>query len=260
LADEAMGLMQGKRVVIFGVANDHSIAWAIAEAMHREGAALAFTYVNEAIERRVRPLAASLGVSLVLPCDVSRDDDIAAAFAHLKDAWGSIDSVVHAVAFAPRDELKGRFVDTTRAGFQLALDVSAFSLVAIAKAAEPMLTAGGSLLTLTYFGAEKVIANYNVMGVAKAALEACVRYLAWDLGTSGARVNAISAGPLRTLSSAGVSGFKTMLHHHAERAPLRRNTTLDEVANAALYLCSDLGAGVTGEVVHVDGGYNVMGM
>ena len=256
----AAGLMQGKRVVVFGVANDHSIAWAIAEAMQREGAALAFTYVNEAIERRVRPLAESLGVSLVLPCDVTRDDDIAALFATLQQSWAAIDCVIHAVAFAPRDELKGRFVDTTRAGFQLALDISAFSLVAIAKAAEPLLASGGSLLTLTYFGAEKVIANYNVMGVAKAALEASVRYLAWDLGAKGVRVNAISAGPLRTLSSAGITGFKSMLHHHAERAPLRRNTTLEEVASTALYLSSDLGAGVTGEIVHVDGGYNVMGM
>lgn len=255
-----MALMPGKRVVVFGVANDHSIAWAIAEAMQREGASLAFTYVNEAIERRVRPLAESLGVSLVLPCDVTRDDDIAATFAELQGVWGGIDGVVHAVAFAPRDELKGRFVDTTRAGFQLALDVSAFSLVAIAKAAEPLFTSGGSILTLSYFGAEKVVANYNVMGIAKAALESCVRYLAWDLGVNGVRVNAISAGPLRTLSSAGITGFKSMLHHHAERAPLRRNTSLDDVANTALYLCSDLGAGVTGEIVHVDGGYNVMGM
>lgn len=252
--------MAGKRVVVFGVANDHSIAWAIAEAMHREGASLAFTYVNEAIERRVRPLAESLGVSLVLPCDVSRDEEIAATFAGLQGVWGGIDGIVHAVAFAPRDELKGRFVDTTRAGFQLALDVSAFSLVAIAKAAEPLFTAGGSILTLSYFGAEKVVANYNVMGIAKAALESCVRYLAWDLGVNGIRVNAISAGPLRTLSSAGITGFKSMLHHHAERAPLRRNTSLEDVANTALYLCSDLGAGVTGEIVHVDGGYNVMGM
>ena len=255
-----MGLMQGKRVVVFGVANNHSIAWAIAQAMHREGASLAFTYVNEAIERRVRPLAESIDVSLVLPCDVSRDEDIMATVSALRESWGSIDTIVHAVAFAPREELKGRFIDTTRTGFQLALDVSAFSLVAIAKAAEPVLAPGASLLTLSYFGAEKVIANYNVMGVANAALEACVRYLAWDLGANGIRANAISAGPLRTLSSAGISGFKSMLHHHAERAPLRRNTTLDDVANTALYLSSDLGAGVTGEVVHVDGGYNVMGM
>jgi enoyl-[acyl-carrier protein] reductase I len=255
-----MGLMQGKRVVVFGVANDHSIAWAIAQALHREGATLAFTHVNEAIERRVRPLAESLGVSLVLPCDVSRDNDIAAVFTALGESWQAVDGVIHAVAFAPRDELKGRFIDTTRAGFQLALDVSAYSLVAIARVAEPMLAPGASILTLTYFGAEKVVANYNVMGVAKAALEASVRYLAWDLGSRAVRVNAISAGPLRTLSSAGVSGFKSMLHHHAERAPLRRNTTLDDVAHTALYLCSDLGAGVTGEVLHVDGGYNVMGM
>jgi len=256
-----MALMDGKRVIIFGVANDHSIAWAIAQTFRREGAELALTYPNEAIERRVRPLAESLEVPRVWPCDVSRDEDIAATFRAVREQWGDIDGVVHCIAFAPRDALAGRFVDTTRQGFQIALDISAYSLVAIARQAEPLLAhRRGSLLTLSHFGAEKVIPNYNVMGIAKAALEACVRYLAWDLGSQGVRVNAISAGPLRTLSSAGVSGFKAMLHHHADRAPLRRNVTTEEVAGAALYLCSDLAAAVTGEVVHVDAGYNVVGM
>jgi enoyl-[acyl-carrier protein] reductase I len=255
-----MAMMEGKRVLIFGVANDHSIAWAMAERFKREGAELALTYVNEAIEKRVRPLAESIEVPLVLPCDVTSDESIDSLFAALRERWGRLDVVVHAVAFALRDELKGRFVETSRAGFQTALDVSTYSLVAIARAAEPLLAAGGSLLTLTYFGAEKVIPHYNVMGVAKAALEACVRYLAVDLGPQGIRVNAISAGPLRTLSSAGITGFKAMLHHHQERAPLQRSVTADEVASAALYLCSELGSGVTGEVLHVDAGYNIVGM
>jgi len=256
-----MSLMKGKRALIFGVANDHSIAWAIARAMHREGAELAFTYPNEAIEKRVRPLAESLGVNLVLPCDVGRDEDIRTVFENLRQSWSEIDVVVHAVAFAQRDDLKGRFVETSRQGFQVALDISAYSLVAIARQAEPLLEARkGSLLTLTYFGAEKVIANYNVMGVAKAALEACVRYLAFDLGPKGIRVNAISAGPLRTLSAAGIAGFKSMLHHHEERSPLKRTMSADEVAGTALYLCSELASAVTGEVVHVDCGYNIVGM
>jgi enoyl-[acyl-carrier protein] reductase I len=253
--------LQGKRAIIFGVANDHSIAWAIAQAFKREGAELALTYPNEAIEKRVRPLAAEIGATLVLPCDVTRDDQIAATFAAVREHWGALDVVVHAVAFALREELKGRFVDTSRQGFQIALDVSAYSLVAIARAAENLLAPRrGALLTLSYFGAEKVIPNYNVMGVAKAALETCVRYLAWDLGSQGIRVNAISAGPLRTLSSAGISGFKAMLHHHEARAPLRRNVTADEVAAAAVHLCSDQASAITGEIVHVDAGYNVMGM
>jgi enoyl-[acyl-carrier protein] reductase I len=255
-----MGLLDGRTGIVFGVANDHSIAWAIAQALHREGAELALTYAGESIERRVRPLAASLGVQTVLPCDVTKDGDIAATFAALRERWGRVDVVVHAVAFALREELKGRFLHTSRAGFQIALDVSAYSLVAVARAAEPLLPAGGSLLTLTYFGAEKVLPNYNVMGVAKAALEATVRYLAYDLGPQGVRVNAISAGPLRTLSSAGIAGFKAMLHHHEERAPLRRSILPEEVAKAAVYLCSDLGSGVTGEVLHVDAGYNIVGM
>ncbi len=254
-------LMQRKRVLVCGVANDHSIAWAIAQRLHAEGAELAFSYPNEAIEKRVRPLAESIGASLVLPCDVTSDDEIDAMFAELSRHWDAFDGLLHAIAFAQRDELKGRFVETTRQGFQMAVDISAYSLVAMARRAEPQLAGRkGSILTLTYFGAEKVLPNYNVMGVAKAALEASVRYLAADLGPRGVRVNALSAGPMRTLSSAGISGFKTMLHHHAERSPLQRNTTGEDVAGTALYLLSDLSAGVTGEVVHVDGGYNILGM
>lgn len=251
----------GRRIAIFGVANDHSIAWAIAERFRAAGAELALTYPNEAIEKRVRPLAESIGVDCVLPCDVTRDAEVDAVFATLRERWGTLDAVIHSVAFAGRDELKGRYVDTTRDGFHLALDVSAYSLVALARAAEPLLAPErGALVTLSYLGAERVIPHYNVMGIAKAALEASVRYLAWDLGESGIRVNAISAGPLRTLSSAGIAGFKTMLHHHAEHAPLRRNITGAEVADAALYLCSAAASGITGEVLHVDGGYNIMGM
>jgi enoyl-[acyl-carrier protein] reductase I len=257
-----MGMMEGKRAAVFGVANDHSIAWAIARRLHVEGAELALTYPNEAIEKRVRPLAESIGTDLVLPCDVSDDAQIEAVFGALAERWShGLDAVVHSLAFAGRDELKGRFLETSRQGFHLALDVSAYSLVAMARAAEPLLAARrGSLITMTYYGAEKVVPHYNVMGVAKAALETCVRYLAADLGPAGIRVNAISAGPLRTLSSAGISGFKTMLHYHEERAPLRRNINAEEVAAAALYLCGDGASGVTGEVLHVDGGYNVMGM
>ena len=256
-----MGMMDGKRALVFGVANDHSIAWAIAQRLHAEGAELALTYPNEMIERRVRPLAESLSIPLVLACDVSRDEEIEQTFTTVASQWGELDIVVHSVAFALRDELKGRFVDTSRQGFHIALDVSVYSLVAVARHAAPLLThRHGSIVTLTYIGAERVIPHYNVMGVAKAALEASVRYLATDLGSDGVRVNAISAGPLRTLSAAGISGFKTMLHHHEERAPLRRNINADEVGAAALYLCSDLATGVTGEVLHVDAGYNIIGM
>jgi enoyl-[acyl-carrier protein] reductase I len=255
-----MALLTNKRAVVFGVANDHSLAWAIAQRLHHEGAELALTFAGAPLEKRVRPLAELLGVRVVLPCDVGRDEDIAACFAALREQWGDIDIVIHAVAFALREELRGRFINTSRAGFHVALDVSTYSLIAIARHAEPLMPRGGSLLTLTYFGAEKVLPNYNVMGVAKAALEASVRYLAWDLGPQGIRVNAISAGPVRTLSSAGITGFKDMLHHHAERAPLRRNVSPEEVAASALYLCTDLGSAVTGEVVHVDAGYNIVGM
>ena len=257
-----MPTMTGKRAAIFGVANDHSIAWAIAQRFHAEGAALALTYPNGAIEKRVRPLAESIGVELVLPCDVTDDAQITAVFDTLGTQWADgLDAVVHSLAFAGRDELTGRFVETSRQGFHVAIDVSAYSLVAMARAAEPGLAARrGSLVTMTYYGAEKVIPHYNVMGVAKAALETCVRYLAFDLGGAGVRVNANSAGPLRTLSAAGISGFKDMLHYHEARAPLRRNIAAEEVAAAALYLCSEAASGVTGEVLHVDGGYNVMGM
>jgi len=256
-----MGSMTGKRAAVFGVANDHSIAWAIAQRLHAEGAELALTYPNEQIEKRVRPLAASIGVDAVLPCDVTSDAQIAAVFAALRERWGGLDAVVHSLAYAEREDLKGRFVDTARQGFQVALEVSAFSLIALARCAEPLLAPNrGALVAMTYYGAEKVIPNYNVMGVAKAALETCVRYLAADLGPSGVRVNAISAGPLRTLSAAGIAGFRTMLHHYEERAPLRRNITADEVAAAALYLCSDAASGITGEILHVDAGYNVIGM
>lgn len=254
-------LLAGMRVAIFGVANDHSIAWAIAQRFHAEGAELALAYPNEAIEKRVRPLAASIGCDCVLPCDVTDDAQIDAAFAALKARWGELDAVVHSLAFAGRDELKGRYVDTSRQGFHLALDVSAYSLVAMARAAEPLLAPRrGAIVTMTYLGAERVIPHYNIMGIAKAALEHSVRYLAWDLGGSGIRVNAVSAGPIRTLSSAGIAGFKTMLHHHEEHAPLRRNIGAGEVAAATVYLCSPAASGISGEILHVDGGYNVMGM
>jgi enoyl-[acyl-carrier protein] reductase I len=253
-------LLKGKRALILGVANDHSIAWAIAQAMHREGAELAFTYVGASIERRVRPLAESLGSTLILSCDVTNDDEITAAAEQLRAAWPTVDIVVHAVAFAQREDLKGRFVDTSRLGFRTALEVSAYSLVAVARALDPSLSAGASIITLTYLGAEKVLPNYNVMGVAKAALEASVRYLAADLGERGIRVNAISAGPVRTLSAAGITGFKDMLHHHAERAPLRRSIRAAEVGDAAVFLASDLASAVTGEVIHVDAGYSIVGV
>jgi enoyl-[acyl-carrier protein] reductase I len=252
--------LDGKRALIFGVANDHSIAWGIARALRREGANIALSWGAPNLERRVRPLADEIGATLVVPCDVSRDADIDAAFATVAGSWPSIDILVHAIAFAQREDLKNPFLQTSRDGFRIALDVSAYSLVALSRAAAPLLGKGSSILTLSYFGAEKVLPNYNVMGVAKAALEASVRYLAWDLGPRGIRVNAISAGPIRTLSSAGVSGFKDMLHHHAERAPLRENVTADDVGNAAVYLCSSLGSGVTGEILHVDAGYNIVGM
>jgi enoyl-[acyl-carrier protein] reductase I len=255
-----VSLVANKKAVVFGVANDHSIAWAIAQALHRQGAELALTYVGESIERRVRPLAESLGIGTVLPCDVTKDEEIAATFAAIGEQWGRVDIVIHAVAFALRDELKGRVLNTSRAGFHLALDVSTYSLIAIARCAEPLMGPGASLLTLSYLGAERVVPNYNVMGIAKGALETSVRYLAYDLGPRGIRVNAISAGPIRTLSAAGIFGFKDMLHHHEVRAPLRRSVRPDEVARAALSLCGDLGSGVTGEVVHVDCGYSIVGM
>lgn len=253
-------LFKDKRVAVFGVANDRSIAWGIAEAMHQQGARLAFSYAGEALEKRVRPLAESVNADIVVSCDVTSDEQIESAFQEIKAKWDSIDVLIHAVAFANREDLEGRFVDTTRAGFTMALDISAYSLVALSRAAAPLMPTGGAILTLSYYGAEKVVSNYNVMGVAKAALEASVRYLAADLGPANIRVNAVSAGPIKTLAASGIRGFKGILHVVEERAPLRRNVTQGDVGNAALFLCSELGAGVTGEVVHVDSGYNILGL
>lgn len=255
-----MGLLTGKNALIFGVANDHSIAWGIARAFHREGAALGFSYAGEALAKRVKPLAESVGSTFVEPCDVAKDDDIAALFEKVGSAFGPIDILVHAVAFANRDELTGPYYNTSREGFRLALDISCYSFTALTRAAVPLLRPGGSLLTLSYYGAEKAVPSYNVMGVAKAALEASVRYLAADLGPQNIRVNAISAGPIRTLAAAGVTGFKSMHSEFKSVAPLRRNVTIEDVGSAALYLCSDLAAGVTGEIHYVDAGFNVIGV
>jgi enoyl-[acyl-carrier protein] reductase I len=259
-AEVPMGLLDGKNALIFGVANDHSIAWGIARALHDEGATVGFSSVESLIEKRVRPLAASIGSTFVEPCDVQDDAQIQAVFEKWANVHDSVDVLVHALAFAKREDLDGSFVDTSRDGFALALDVSAYSLVALAREARALLRPGSSILTLTYYGAEKVVANYNVMGVAKAALEASVRYLAADLGPSGVRVNAISAGPVRTLAAAGISGFKRMYGSFADVAPLRANITPEDVGRSAVYLASDLSSAVTGEVLYVDGGFNVVGV
>ncbi len=255
-----MGLLDGKKALVFGVANDHSIAWGIARALHEQGAVVGFSSVESLIERRVRPLATSIGATFVEACDVQSDEQIDAVMAKWKAAHGQIDILVHALAFARKEDLEGTFVDTSRDGFALALDVSAYSLVALARAARPLFVPGSSVLTLTYYGAEKVVANYNVMGVAKAALEASVRYLAADLGPEGVRVNAISAGPVRTLAAAGIAGFKKLYGSFAETAPLRSSITPEDVGGAAVYLASDLSSAVTGEVHYVDGGFNVLGV
>jgi enoyl-[acyl-carrier protein] reductase I len=257
-----MGLLSGKTALIFGVANDHSIAWGIAQAFAREGATLGFSYAGEALAKRVKPLAASVNASFVEECDVAQDDAIAAVMDKAREAFGAIDILVHAVAFANRDELTGPYYNTSRAGFHLAMDISVYSFTALARAALPLMRPNGALLTLTYLGAVKAVTHYNVMGVAKAALEASVRYLAVDLGADERRirVNAISAGPIRTLAAAGVSGFKAMYAGFKDLAPLKRHITIDDVGNAALYLCSDLAAGVTGEIHYVDAGYSVIGV
>ena len=256
-----MALLQGKKALILGVASERSLAWAIARAYHEAGAELALTYAGEALERRVRPLAEGLGVKVVEPCDVTRDEDIQRLFQVIQNAWGGLDILVHSVAYALREELRGAFLNTSREGFRVALDVSVYSLVALCREAAPLMEGReGSVLTLTYYGSEKVVPNYNVMGVAKAALEASVRYLAEDLGPRGVRVNAISAGPVRTLAASGITGFKEMLKVAAERAPLRRNITAEEVAGAAVFLASPLARGVTGEVLYVDAGYHIKGM
>jgi len=256
-----MGILDGKRGVIFGVANDRSIAWAISRALHDAGAELAFTYAGEILERRVRPLAEGIGATLILPCDVTKEEEIDRVFETLRKEWGYLDILIHAVAYATKEDLSNPYVQTSREGFHLALDVSTYSLVVLSRQAAPLMEGrAGSILTMTYVGSEKVIPNYNVMGVAKAALEASVRYLAYDLGPKGIRVNAISAGPIKTLAASGIAGFKEMLHYSSERAPLKRNIDAEEVGRTALYLVSDMASAVTGEIVHVDAGYNIMGM
>ena len=253
--------LQGKNIVVMGVANQRSIAWGIARALHNAGANLIFTYAGERLEKNVRDLAESLEgqQSLVLPCDVTSDEDIAKCFQTIKEEVGTIHGLAHCIAFANRDDLKGEFVDTSRDGFLLAQNISAFSLTAVARAAKEVMTEGGSIVTLTYLGGERVVSNYNVMGVAKASLEASVKYLANDLGQHNIRVNAVSAGPIRTLSAKGVGDFNSILKQIEERAPLRRNVTQEEVGNTALFLFSDLASGVTGENIHVDSGYHILG-
>jgi enoyl-[acyl-carrier protein] reductase I len=253
-------LMTGKRGLIMGVANDRSIAWGVAKACAAHGADVALTYQGEAFEKRVRPLAASLGSDVVLNCDVTDDASVEAVFAELQRRWSRLDFLVHAIAYSDKEQLKGRYVDTSADNFDMSLDISCYSFTAVARAAEPLMAAGGSLLTLTYYGAEKVVPHYNVMGVAKAALEASVKYLAADLGRGGIRVNAISAGPIRTLAASGIGDFRYILKWNEFNSPLKRNVTIDEVGGAALFLLSELGGGVTGEVHHVDCGYNVIGM
>ncbi len=257
-----MGFLAGKKALIVGLATDRSIAWGISQAMQREGAELAFTYQNDRIKDRVVDLAGQLGSELVMPMDVAEDAQIDAAFAQLKSAWGALDILVHSVAFAPREALTGGFVEaTSREAFATAHDISSYSLTALARAAMPLMEGrAGAMLTLSYLGAVRSIPAYNVMGLAKASLEANVRFLAADLGPRGTRVNAISAGPIKTLAAAGIPGFRKMLHHVEQVAPLKRNVTLEEVGNAAAFLCSDLATGITGEVLYVDAGYSHVGM
>ena len=253
-------LMAGKRGLIMGVANDRSIAWGIAKALHAAGAEVAFTYQGDALKKRVDPLAASVNSPAVLACDVTDPASIDACFDHLQNLWGGIDFVVHAIAFSDKNQLQGRYVDSTYENFQLSMNVSCWSFTAVAQRAEKMMTNGGALITLTYYGAERVMPHYNIMGVAKAALEASVRYLAEDLGKKAIRVNAISAGPIKTLAAAGIGDFRFILKWNELNAPLRRNVTIDEVGNAGLYLISDMGAAVTGQVHDVDAGYSAIGM
>lgn len=255
-----MGLLDGKTGLIFGVANDHSIAWGIAQALHAEGARLGFSYAVPALEKRVRALAQSLSSKFIEPCDVGHDYEIKALFEKARQFFGTLDILVHSIGFANRDELDGPYLKTTREGFHLALDISAYSLTALVKQAAPIMNPGGSIITLTYYGSQKVMPHYNVMGVAKAALEASVRYLAYDLGPRNIRVNAISAGPIRTLAAAGVSGFKDYYRAFKGIAPLHRNVTTEDVGKAAVWLCSDLSSAVTGDVIYVDGGFNILGV
>ena len=253
-------LMQGKRGLIMGLANDKSLAWGIAQKLHEAGAQMAFSYQGEALEKRVRPLAESLGSDFLIECDVADMAALDTAFAELKARWETIDFVVHAISFSDKNELRGRYMDTSLDNFLMTMNISAYSLVAVAKRAQEMMPEGGSILTLSYYGAEKVIPHYNVMGEAKAALETSVKYLANDLGPQAVRVNAISAGPIRTLAASGIGDFRYILKWNELNAPLRRNSTIEDVGGAGLYMLSDLSAGVTGEIHHVDAGYNIIGM
>jgi enoyl-[acyl-carrier protein] reductase I len=254
------GLMQGKRGLIMGVANDKSIAWAIAQACGAQGAEMAFTFQGEALGKRVLPLAASVGSDLVMECDVSNEASLDAVFATLAERWGRLDFVLHAIGFSDKNELRGRYVDTTAGNFRMTMDISVFSFTAVAQRAERLMPEGGSLLTLTYYGAEKVMPHYNVMGLAKAALECSVKYMAMDLGPKNIRVNSLSAGPMKTLAASGIGDFRYILKWNQLNSPLRRNVTQDDVGKAGMYLLSDLSSGVTGENHHVDAGYNVVGM
>ncbi len=253
-------LLKDKKALIFGVANNKSIAYGIAEQFKAHGASLAFSYVGEPLKKRVAPISEELGGELIFDCDVTDDDQIRAAAETVREKWGRVDILVHSVAFANRDDLQGRFIDTSRDGFKLALDVSAYSLTALCHTFESLMSPGASVMTLSYYGAQKTVTNYNVMGVAKAALEASVRYLAVDLGPSGIRVNAISAGPIKTLAASGISGFKTILSTIEEKAPLKRNVTQTDVGKASVFLASDLSSGTTGEIIFVDAGFNIVGV
>ena len=253
-------LLNGKKGLIIGVANKHSIAWAIAQSTAGQGAQLFFNYQNERLKQNVEELTATMPGAKAFPCDVSNDSEITALMQQVQKDFGQIDFLVHSLAFAPREELTGQFINTSRQGFAMALDISAYSLIAVARAALPLMTAGGSIVTLTYLGSERVVPHYNVMGVAKAALESAVRYLAYDLGPLNIRVNAISAGPIKTLAARGVSGITKMVDHHKEVAPLRRATEQGDVGDTALFLVSSLGRGISGEVIYVDGGFNILGM
>jgi len=260
IAETRTGLLAARKGLVMGVANDRSLAWGIARAANAHGAELAFTYQDETLEKRVQPLAESVGSSLVLPCDVTDESSVETTFAAVADQWGGLDFVIHAIAYSDKEELKGQYLDTSRENFLNTLDISCYSFTAICRRASALLNEGGSLITLTYAGAERVVPHYNVMGVAKAALEASVRYLAVDLGGRGIRVNAISAGPIKTLAASGIGDFRYILKWNEYNAPLKRNVTIDDVGGAALFLLSDLGSGVTGEVLHVDSGYHVVGM
>lgn len=252
-------LLQGKKALILGLVNNKSIAYGISKAFRDNGAEIALTWPGDAVRKRLEPLADELGAAFTMPCDVTKDEEITAAARKVKERWGGIDILVHAVAFANREDLVGKYIETSRQGFAVAMDISAYSLVALCREFAPLVSENGSVMTLTYYGAEKVVTNYNVMGVAKAALEASVRYLAYDLGEKGVRINAISAGPIKTLAASGIGGFNRILHHMELHSPLRRNVTIEDVGSTALFLASPLGAGITGQTIYVDSGYSTSG-